>query len=294
MQDKDCGDVLGDEAEKNNFKKYGRRDVLKTTAGLGMLTLAPSSVTADNGSSVKEAGVSHEFNQLIDDCKVDEALKLLDENGVNYTKVTESISANTEGVSTQDFYDKGSSSVTFYTNEWDKSKNEYAIGLGWTVEGYSNGASGPAPVDVPVLAFEDDIFGYVDDSARGTGNVEDHDGGSEVDGKLSIKSEPGNPHEDAPGNSLIAEFTDDVRDSNLDFYPVGQGVIQMVIRKQNTSSKGIVSGLYTHTWSSMNVGKLPILDNLSITIPGTGISVSVPSGVDKWELPNSTDRDQEI
>jgi hypothetical protein len=68
----------------------------------------------------------------------------------------------------------------------------------------------------------------------------------------------------------------------------------MVIRKQNTSTLGIVAGLYTHTWSIFDIGEFPILENVGVTIPGTGISVSVPTGVDKWELPDSDDRDQEL
>lgn len=285
---------------KESDSTYSRRNILKATGGLGALAIVPSAVAADDGVSVKEAGIAEEFNQLIKSGKTDQAFALLEEHRVNYTKVTESPSSDEGNVSTQDYYEVGNSSVTFYTSEWDASNDEYAIGLSWTLESQWGDVDGPAPVDVPALAFENDVFGYVDDSATASGTLQDFDGSPSESGITTIVSEPGSADPDAPSNALVAEF-DDGRlgpdfddDPAQDVYPVGQGVIQIVIRKQNTSTQGIVAGLYTHTWSIYNFGELPILENFAVSIPGPGISVSVPTGVDKWELPNSDDRDQSL
>lgn len=300
MPDENQNNPTGKDRKRKLLGKYSRRDVLKTSGGLGTLALVPSAVAADDGTSIKEAGIADEFNQLITSGKIKKAFELLDENNVNHSKVTQSPSSNDSSVSPEDFYETGNSSVTFYTSEWDASNDEYAIGLSWTLENQSNDVDGPAPVDVPALAFEGDVFGYVDDSATVSGTVQDYDGSPSVDGMTTIVSEPGSAEPDAPSNSLVAEFDDGYLYDDLDgdgapdFYPIGQGVVQMVIRKQNTSTLGIVAGLYTHTWSIFDIGEFPILENVGVTIPGTGISVSVPTGVDKWELPDSDDRDQEL
>jgi hypothetical protein len=299
MRDTDRNNGTTGADAQDASRHWGRRDVVKTAGALGALSLVPTSVAADRGSSVKEIGIGDEFYQLLEAGKTDQAFDLLEEHNVEYTRSTDYLSSN-DGLSTEDYYEKGNSSATFYTSEWDASQDQYAIGVGWSVENKNNDFGGPAPMDPAVLAFEDDVFGYVDDSARASGKVADYLGRPSTRGVTSILSEPGSPEPGAPSNALVAEFNDDRREHDLDgdgvndFYPTGNGVIQMVVRKQNTSTQGIVAGLYTHTFSFLNIGDYSIIDNLSVDIPGTGISVGVPWGVNKWDLPNHDDRDEDI
>lgn len=299
MRDTDHNIGNTDGKAQNTSRDWGRRDVVKTAGALGALSLVPTSVSADSGASVKEIGIGDDFYQQLEEGNTDQAFALLEEHDVEYTRSTDFLSSN-DGISTQDYYEQGNSSATFYTSEWDASKDGYAIGVGWDVETQNNDFDGPAPKDSVVLAFEDDVFGYVDDSAKGSGKVADRLGRPSTRGVTSILSEPGSPVSGAPSNALVAEFNDDRREHDLDgdgvddFYPTGNGVVQMVLRKQNTSTEGIVAGLYTHTYSALNIGDYSIIDELSVDVPGTGISVDVPWQADKWELPNSDNRDEDI
>ncbi|MFD1647039.1 hypothetical protein [Haloarchaeobius litoreus] len=295
--------------EPTSGPETSRRSILRTVGAgtAGSLLLTGTSLASSEAVSVREAGIADEFNDHVANARMDEAFALLEAHNVAHEKVTDSLSVHQEpdyyddSVSTNDWYQKDGTDVTFYTSVWDESSDEYAIGLSWGLErpDWYGDPDGPTPVDVPVLAFEQDIFGYVDDSAILSGKLQNYSGTNSVDGKTDLLSEPGSPEPDAPANGLVAEFHDaysEDRDGNgtPDWFPVGIGAVQIRVTKQNTGTTGIVAGLYTHTWSIFDVANWDILANTSITIPGTGISVGVPWSSDKWELPNQDNRDQNL
>lgn len=275
-----------------------RRNVIKSAAGIVTTASIASSVTSakQSESSIVEAGIKDRFLSLMEAGKHSKAFDLLEAHNVEYTTMSQSPSS---GPSTQDYFEKNNSNVNFYTGTWNEDKDEYVIGLTWTIKNKSIDVDGPAPVDVAVLAFEQDIFGYKDDSIIHSGTLKDPDNSNSADGVSNLKSEPSSADLDAPDNASVVSFNDKRNQGDIDgdgvaeWYPVGEGYTQMVLRKQNTGTKGIVSGLYTHTWSFGNIDDWDILKNVSIPVVG-GISVSVPDNADSWELPDSTSRDEEL
>jgi len=290
-----------------------RRNVIKAsvaaTALSGFSGVAAASRrrrSDQKDNSVQGAGVEDEFTNHLDDGEFDQAFQLLEENEVEYTRVEESpdqsdISGDSDDVSDENYFNKSPSSVNFYTGVWNEERDEYGMGITWQLSQTDFfEVDGPAPDDVVALAFEDDIFGYKDDSIMVDGTLSDPESGNSVSGLSTVESEPGSAAAGAPSNGAVVKFDDSrtQEDYDDDFvrenYPEASGYVQLVMRKQNTGTQGIVSGLYAHNWSYGNIGSYPILENVSWTIPGTGISISSPTGGDQWTLPGQDGRDEDI
>ncbi|SHK88693.1 hypothetical protein [Haladaptatus paucihalophilus] len=285
-------------------KKLGqnqtRRNIIKSAAGLAVTAgFTSAGVSAkQEKTGIVNAGIKNEFVSLMKSGERKKAFDLLDAHDVEYSVTTQS--PPSDGVSTQDYFDKSDSSASFFTGVWNENKNEYAIGLSWDLKNTKGDVDGPAPVDVGILGYEQDVFGYKDDSIIYSGTLKDPNTSNSVSGVTDLKSEPNAANIDAPNNASVVTFNDKRNQGDVDgdgvseWYPVGTGYAQMVLIKQDTRTVGNVSGLYKHTWSYGNIADWNILQNVAVPVIGTGISVSLPVGADSWTIPGNRQRDDTL
>ena len=232
--------------------------------------------------SAKDAGIQEKFNSLMDNCRFDSAAGLMEKHGVNFTRekqlVSSAVSGSSGDITTQDYYDKRNSTISFYSGDW--STGQKVLGMSWDLSGVSVwDPDGPAPSDKCTLAFEEDIFGYVGGSVRHTGKVTT-DNGVYTD-LTTLESVPPNGEK---SNGVVVSFNDNwVINSTAH----GEGYMQIVVRKQDENDMGRLGGKYAHLWSISN-GAAYGLDNIDISAGGI-ISYINPFDAGLWTIGDSSD-----
>lgn len=254
----------------------GRRKFLRNTGvAVGGLSLAATSVTAkEDSQSLEEAGLQEKYTNYLEQGEPDSAVALLKSNDIGHYHERQVHPENDEsgGIGTQDYYNVKNSTVDFYTSKWAPGKR--ALSLSWDLSTNGGGyPDGPAPADLGVLAFEQDVFGYVGGTVQHSGSVGSWDGATSVAEK---------PVTGDPPNAMTVQFKDGAGKIGAP----GNGYMQIVVRKQK-SAVGRLAGQFAHAWSVSNLSSWGP-GSASISLLGV-ISFSNPLGADTWVRGGSDD-----
>lgn len=252
-----------------------RRSFLKSVgSGVAAVSVVSGTTFAkkDKAVTAEEVGIQAEYISYMEEGDVESAIELLKANDVEYNHTHKSrAESSSDGISTQDYYTKSSSSIDFATGDWAPGKK--VMSMSWDLRNVASDIDGPAPQDLATLAYEEDVFGYVDDSIRHTGSVTTDNGTAE--NLTSIESKPVSGD---PANAFVVSFDDNwiIHESAH-----AQGYMQIVVRKQK-STTGRLAGKYAHSWSASNVAGFG-LNQINVSLLGF-ISYSDPFGADRWTL----------
>lgn len=231
--------------------------------------------------SVTEAGITEQYQSLLDNFQFEEAQSLLEENNVDFGVETyyHDDSSAEGGFSTNDYFKKSSSSVQFYHSYWDSNPERYALSLQWDLRNVQADVDAPVPIDKAALAFDNQSFGYWDDSIKHSGEIETNDG-IYPDQTEVIKE----PVSDTQNGGVVSFYDQAVADGSAE----GYGYMQMIIFRRSGGDPGVVSGSYTHTWSIGGLAGSGVTANIDL---GGFISWSNPLDAGRWVLPGNDARD---
>jgi len=281
-------------------KHTTRRKAIKAigTAAAG-LAIVPAATAAKPivKPSMTSMGLREKFNSHISSANVEEALTLLDDNDIEYTKETTSVSDG----SLNDVYGNSISSVTFYASvDEGTDPHTAAVGLSWTLKiEDSFKPDGPFPQDIVHLGYDPDVFDpWTPPEKDSPITMSGVANSGEDEGRTSLLEAPvqGYPPEDK-GRAVFKY--DDTADYSLlslppeiKVYGRHQGVAQIFLQKEDNAEEGRVAGEYNHTWSLGDIGGVDLEEIIEIKPFTTHLDTST---VDYWTKPSSwTERSEEI
>ncbi|WP_157231325.1 hypothetical protein [Halostagnicola larsenii] len=272
-----------------------RRSCIKSIGGIvSLATVANTSVAAQDS----ESNFREQLDQLISHGRTDEAKDLLESHDLKYDmhkneysilnsttpEDSTSNSTNSGGVSTQDFYNYGDSTIEYTLSELPSGK--YLANINWVLKEDDNalhGAERPYPKDGVAIAWEDSQWGYVDESIDRL-NIQywyDEPGGDFNNAERVEENTPelkSGPFME-PANS-VGILVDDRGHLGIDADEM-RGHLSLKLRKQD-SHIGSVGMNYSHNWTPAHKEVGNIIGSVDFSGKVSSISVSVPSGADKW------------
>ncbi|WP_152421187.1 hypothetical protein [Natronolimnohabitans innermongolicus] len=274
-----------------------RRSVLKGI-GTGLAIANLSQVGAATNTSPSEEIVNR-TEKLLRQGETEKALRMMDENDIDYIHDNverpidpESVSNGNETVVSPNRYDKSSAQFNFTVGSRASGENHYTITLYWELENAFEFTYSLGPEDIVVLAFEDNIFGPIDDGI----NIRVVHEWTEV-------GWPADPMEEEASTEIINEPItgpefDNAVVAKIDVaepYPGWEdgthptktwGSIQCAIRRQKDAT-GQVKGLYEQTYGRLGSGEFNVIEDISL---GSGpVSIDLPTGVSSWNEDFSED-----
>lgn len=271
------------------MRQNSRRAFLGSIASMtlaGTAAAGGSVSTNDSGVSAAAASVDERVSRLLDELRVEEAIQLLEKHDVDYHAFHESrpLRSESDGVDSSDYYSKGQSDV--YFGAYHRYDNTYQAYLTWYLDpDGSNLVDDSYPKDAAVIGWEDSVWSPDPDSVSTSSNFEQPSGREDGASLCSVENEP---ILDAPANAIGVTF-DDMLYWGYSAKKISGG-LTIDLTKENTGTEGVIIGEYNHTWNLLGTAWLNPFGGLSITVPGSGGSVSIslnlPSGADNWELPS--------
>lgn len=266
-----------------------RRTALKMV-GSSLTMVAGGSATVLAGEKqlrgVRQAGIEAEYYKLLDSGEFSRARDLLKNNSVKYSSTTyyRNDPADSPSVSPADYYSKDSSWATFDTVLFDSSIEEYALTLEWHLRDVQQDVDLPAPKDKAAIAYRPDSFIYQDNSLKHGGSLELTNASDKWVGVTEDVKEP--PFE--TGGAVVS-FDDRLHDAQgLD--TVGDGYMQIRIKRDGGTGTGPVAGTFSHAWSP--AGASAGGQDINLTLGS--ISISTDTLVDNWTLPGDSERGQNL
>lgn len=257
-----------------------RRNVLKkgSFAALGLATIAGTSTAKRSKyKSAVRAGIDAEAERLANNQETLELLKLLRDHNVKYGASVQTLSGETyddaisalsnDGVSTQDFFEKGDSYIVTY--HYNLSGSKYRLQSDVTLSAWNDPGDPDlaAPNDAFTLAYDDSTLQFEPDTIMYDGP----NGG----GALSVREYP-----ITNGNGLVLDVDDrDFVDVTEDTYNV---FLAFEVNKI-TSGQANYAGQYDHAWSIGDFGL--VTGTLDFAWQALGISLDLSDlAVDGWTL----------
>jgi|AntRauTorcE11898_2_1112593.scaffolds.fasta_scaffold07315_3 hypothetical protein len=240
-------------------EKYRRRSVLKyigSATTIGALSTVGGTTIAteeENGTTMHEAGVKDEFDRLFKLGEFQEAISLLEANGVKYSATKTSLDSFQEspgGISPQDDLDKGDTFLWLCGGE--RREDVYGATLGWNPSRTGDLLDCSGPKDVVGISFSDDRWRFIP--------------GSDDLGEYTDNFNP-NPE------GCTARYSDEAVIAGFD-----DPQYMMIELEKMEEGDANIYGHYSHNWDPYCVGG----GSVSFGIQAGALQVSV-DGLDHWE-----------
>jgi hypothetical protein len=281
--------VAGCSGDMDLRNSPNRRQVLKSLGASASVPLLTQTVSAARTNrelfmKAKDAFRNHKPN---------EARELFEKAGVDHqiqaNYVSEDASLNTSGsdgsgsITTQSYFEKNKSAVYFAGASVIDNPDQSLLMLDWNLKGGDNGINNPHPQDVAVLAWDGSQYGSVSGSTRYDATA------YRPSGKKSVSMELDSPPliGDGSPNAVavtLDDHTDFVYRRIVELPKRIEGYLETKVFKQDPQ-KGRLAGQYTHTWNFS--GLYNMLETVSASYKGAGVSIALPSGVSGWDVYDS-------
>lgn len=263
-------------------RKWQRRNILKSIGGIAGISSLSGLSTAKGkkkqNQSAEAAGVVSAAENLLHQNEVLAAVDLLERHDVEHYHVRQTrptISTDSDGISTQDFYTKSQSDLDLVV--YNLAGTDIRYGTYWYLDNGLHDYDGPKPQDAAVLAFDEDVFDYIPGSVNHHGQLLD---GAIYDDQTNLLTYPTKATAEHRDRAVV-EMLDGAAQAEY-----ASGYLEMDL--ETTSEVSWLSANYTHTWSFTNTAQWSnLLEDIGVAINGL-ISVGVPDTADSWEFNEET------